>query len=203
MATPLYRWTRNLHLYAGLFAGPFVLVFACSAILLNHAYLPWKAKADKAEPRTVPVSVQNSDNALDVAREVRRQIGVSGEIGFVNRARGGSRISFPIETPTRTTSVRVDLNASVATIEHKDHGVWEASIYLHRMPGPHNANIRGNWVITKLWGWFADATVYLVLFLTASGVYLWTALKADRRAGLMFLGAGMLSFIAIFVAVVA
>ena len=204
MATPLYRWTRDLHLYTGLFVGPFVLVFAGSAILLNHAYLPWTARtAAPPDTQTVRVSVQDSDNSLDVASQVRRQIGVSGEIGFVNRSRGGTRVTFPIETPTRTTTVRVDLNAGVATIAHKDHGVWEASIYLHRMPGPHNANIRGNWVITRLWGWLADATVYLVLFLTASGVYLWTVLKADRRTGLIFLGAGMLSFTVIVVAIVA
>lgn len=38
----MYRWTRNLHLYVGLFLSPFVLVYAASAVLLNHAYLPWE-----------------------------------------------------------------------------------------------------------------------------------------------------------------
>jgi hypothetical protein len=71
------------------------------------------------------------------------------------------------------------------------------------MPGPHNANIRGNWPFTRLWGWLADTTVYLLLFLSATGVYLWTALRAERRAGLVVLGAGALSFAVIVAALVA
>jgi len=37
-------------------------------------------------------------------------------------------------------------------------------IYLHKMPGQHNAAVRGNWVWMQLWRWLADSTVYLVLF---------------------------------------
>lgn len=36
----LYRWVRELHLYVGMFIGPFVLVFAISAMLFNHAWNP-------------------------------------------------------------------------------------------------------------------------------------------------------------------
>ncbi|MEJ7810240.1 MAG: PepSY-associated TM helix domain-containing protein [Gemmatimonadaceae bacterium] len=204
----LYRWTRDIHLYVGLFLSPFVLLYAVSAILLNHAYLPWGGMAAApVETRTVRVSVQDAENSLDVARQVQRQLGVRGEIGFVSRRRGGPRggprLSFPIETPGRTTSVRVDLATGVATLERKDTGAWDALIYLHKMPGPHNATIRGNWLFTRLWGWLADGTVYLLLFLSASGVYLWTVLKADRRSGLISLGVGMLSFMGLVLAVIA
>ena len=90
--------------------------------------------------------------------------------------------------------VRVDLASGVAEIETRETGIWDAMIYLHRMPGPHNVAIRGNWLLMRLWGWVADATVYLTLFLTASGVYLWALLRAERRAGLICLGSGALSF---------
>ena len=203
-ARSVYRWTRDLHLYAGLFASPFVLVYAVSVILLTHAYLPWGGRdAPPADTRTVRVSVRDEADGLAVARQVREQIGVRGEIGFVGRRPGSTRLSFPIETPGRVTEVRVDLSTGVATVEQKTTGVWDATIYLHKMPGPHNATIRGNWVFTRLWGWLADATVYLLLFLSATGIYLWTVLKAQRRAGLLFLGAGALSFAAIIVGIVA
>ena len=200
----LYRRIRDLHLYAGLFASPFVLVYAVSVVLLNHAYLPWGGRdGATVESRTVGVSVHDTGDGLAVAKQVRAQIGVRGEIGFVSRKPGSPRLSFPIETPGQVTSVRVDLATGVATVERKATGVWDATITLHEMPGPHNAKIRGNWVFTKLWGWLADATVYLLLFLSATGVYLWTVLKAQRRAGLLFLGAGALSFVAIVVGIVA
>ena len=200
----LYRRTRDLHLYVGLFVSPFVLVYAVSAVSLNHAYLPWGGQGvPVAETRTVRVAVRDTVDGLAAARQVRAQIGVRGEIGFVSRRPGGPRLSFPIETPGRTTRVTVDLTTGVATVERKDSGVWDAAIWLHKMPGPHNVKIRGNWIFTRLWRWLADGTVYLLLFLSVSGVYLWTVLKAQRRAGLLFLGAGVLSFVAIVVGIVA
>ena len=44
---------------------------------------------------------------------------------------------------------------------------------------------------------FADATVYLLLFLSLSGVYLWTMLRAERRVGVILLSAGAVSFFGI------
>lgn len=198
----LHGWIRDLHLYAGLFLGPLVLVYAVSTLMLNHALVPWGGGVDA--PRdisSVRVSVPDAENSLDLAMQLREQLGMPGEVGFVRRR--GSTLTFPIESPGRTANVRFDFTSGVATVEEQHTGVWNGLIYLHRMPGPHNANIRGNWIVTRLWGWFADATVYLVLFLSVSGVYLWTALKADRKAGLLFLGAGVLSFVAVIAAIVA
>lgn len=204
MAKSVYRFTRDLHLYAGLFVSAFVLVYAVSAIQLNHSLMPWGGRGvHPSESRVARVAVVDAENGLDVARQVQQQIRVPGEIGYVSRKPGTQRISFPIETPGRTTSVRVDLATGLATIERKDTGVWDAMIYLHKMPGPHNANIRGNWIFTRLWGWLADASVYLLLFLSASGIYLWTVAKAERRTGLLFLGAGVLSFFVIVIGIVA
>ena len=196
-----YPSVRDLHLYAGLFASPFVLLYAASAILLNHAWLPWGGRRAAAEPpREVRVAVRDSEDGLAVARQVREQVGLSGEIGFVRRKAGSPRVSFPVEAPGRVTEVRVDLDSGTARVERRDTGAWDALVWLHTMPGPHNANIRGNWAVTRLWTWLADATVYLLLFLSATGVWLWALLRADRRAGLLFLGAGVLTFAAIVVA---
>lgn len=198
------RWARSLHLYIGLFVSPFVLLYAVSAVQLNHSFMPWGGRAATPSPsRTVRVVVVDSGNSLDVAARIRQQLGLRGEIGFVGRKPGSQRMNFPIETPGRTTSVRVDLATGLATLDEKETGVWDALIYQHRMPGPHNAKIRGNWVFTRLWGWLADATVYAVLFLTASGLFLWTAIRTERRMGLIALGAGLVTFMAMLIALVA
>ena len=62
------------------------------------------------------------------------------------------------------------------------------------MPGPHNADVRGNSPLMRWWRGFADATAYLTLFVTLSGLYLWMALKAERRVGLVVLLAGAITF---------
>jgi hypothetical protein len=199
----VYRWTRDLHLYAGLFVSPFVLVYALSVIFLVHTWLPWGGtEGAAAEKRSISVTVRNDSNSLVMAKQVRGQIGIAGEIGYVNFNEAERRLSFPLESPGRRAMVQVDLRTGRAEVERRETGVWDGLIYLHRMPGPHNAAIRGNWLFTRLWGWLADATVYLLLFLSASGVYLWTVLRAERKAGLIFLGSGVLSFVLLVSAIV-
>jgi hypothetical protein len=199
----VYRWTRDLHLYAGLFSSPFVLLYALSVIFLVHSWLPWGgAEGAAVAKRTIPVAVRNDSNSLMMAKQVRDQIGIAGEIGYVNRNEAGGRLSFPLESAGRRAMVEVDLHTGQAEVEQRETGAWDGLIYLHKMPGPHNAAIRGNWLPTRLWGWLADATVYLLLFLSASGVYLWTVLRAERKAGLIFLGSGVLSFVLLISAIV-
>ena len=199
-----YRWTRDLHLYLGLFISPFVLVYAVSAALLVHAALPWGGRAAApAERRSMRVPVAHTADGLAAAKEIRAALAIPGEIGYVSRSPEKRTLDFPIESPGRVASVHVELATGLATVEERETGVWDAMIYLHKMPGPHNAKIRGNWLFTRLWGWLVDATVYLLLFLSASGIYLWLTLRSERRAGLIFLGAGVASFTAIVVAIVA
>lgn len=202
-ARRLYRRTRDLHLYLGLFVSPLLLLYAVTVILLNHAYLPWGGDEGEVVASSRMVSVPDEENSLELAKRVRDQIGIAGEVGYVNLDPEARRLSFPLEKPGERVTVRVDLATGVADVEQRKTGVWDAMIYLHEMPGPHNVAIRGNWVFTRLWGWVADATVYLILFVTASGVYLWMVLKAERRAGLIFLGSGALSFFLLLAALVA
>ena len=201
--TSAYRTIRDLHLYAGLFVSPFVLIYAISAFSLNHAYLPWGGSNEAVETRTIAVSIPGDTNALEVAQQVRAQIDLPGEIGFVNRNRRTQRVTFPIETPGAITTVRYDPASGSAEIERKEQGVWAGMIYLHKIPGPHNVSIRGNWLATRAWGWVADASVYLLLLVSASGIYLWAVVRAERKTGLIFLGAGALSFVLLILGIVA
>lgn len=195
---------RALHLYLGLFISPFVLVYAVTAILFVHAWLPWGGAAN-GEPRarTARVSVRADSSSLEMARQVRAQIGVTGEIDYVSRDEEAQRLSFPIHAPGRRASVEVDLRTGLARVQERETGVWDGAVWLHRMPGPHNAAIRGNWLLTRAWGWMADATAYLLLFLSATGVFLWSVIRAERKAGLLCLGSGALSFVLLVLALVA
>jgi hypothetical protein len=45
-----------------------------------------------------------------------------------------------------------------------------------------------------VWRVLADGTVYLMLFITVSGIYLWVVLRSERRIGLALLTLGAFSF---------
>lgn len=185
----VYPGIRDLHLYAGLFLCPFVLLFAGSTFLLNH---PAHAPSGPPEPkREVTVQLPAGEpGSIGHAREILRQIGVTGEMDYVRHNAKSGRLFIPVTRPGETARVEVDLRAKTATIERETRGLGEALNYLHKMPGPHNVSFRGNWVYMGWWKITTDAAVYGILFLTVSGLYLWWKWKAERTVGWALVGSG-------------
>lgn len=208
MSPRVYAFIRDLHLYVGLFLSPFVLVFAISVVFLVHAWIP--GAAAPAEKRTVtdvtlPPDFENlkGREQLAAAHTVLDRLGVHGDISGLRQIPRDRRFVFTVGLPGRESSVDLNVAHHTAAIATRQTGGWDATVYLHKMPGPHNVNVRGNTTFMLVWRWLADATVYLLLFLSLSGVYLWAALKAERRIGLALLAAGAVSFGGIVYALVA
>jgi hypothetical protein len=203
-----YPTLRSLHLYGGLFVSPFVIVFAASVIFMVHSWLPGAKQPSSTRTLT---DIAFSD-ALETAkgreqvtalRGVLDALDVRGEIGFVRYIPRDRRIVMPVTQPGRQTTVELHLAKRTATITTSSTGIADAMVYLHKMPGPHNVAIRGNSPHIAVWRWFADASVYLILFVSVSGIYLWAVLRAERRIGLGLLAAGALTFGGLIYALVA
>jgi hypothetical protein len=201
MQRRLYLVTRDTHLYAGLFISPCVVLFALSVFVLVHppgaarpasTDLPSRAVANLQ----VPTGVENLSGRVrvDAVRSLLDQAGVHGEIGSIRYIPKEHRLSIPVGVPGRETTFSLDLNTSTATITRHETGVWDTLMVLHKLPGPHLADIRMNWLPMQVWRWLADATVYLVLLISASGIYLWTVLRSERRVGIALLLAGGVTF---------
>jgi hypothetical protein len=206
----LYLVTRDLHLYAGLFLSPFILVFSVSVFYLVHglAYRPAPDASDK--PRTVTNLAVPSDISrlqgrarLDALRGVLDQLGVTGEIDFVRHIAAEHRLLVPVRLPNEDTVISLDYDRRTATVTTRRRSIGDALVYLHKMPGPHNVDVRGNSSLIRAWRVLADATAYVLLFITLSGVYLWVALRAERRIGLALLLGGAATFGALVYAVAA
>lgn len=187
-----YRWIRDAHLVLGLFSSPFLLVFAVSTLLFNHTWKPWTSRTEVERPPT-SVEIPEGVEGIGQAQAIMRQIGVSGEIRNIFRPE--NRLLILVMKPAQNTTITVDLETKMAEIEQNTTDFWDVLLYLHKSPGPHNANIRGNWVFTRIWTWLIDAVVCAILFISVSGVYLWAVIKAERKIGLILLGAGGLTFV--------
>jgi len=204
----LYTITRDLHLYFGLFIAPFVLVFCVSVFFLVHAWSPG-ANEPPGPKRVVsdvalPEDLENLGGRarVDALQIVLAEIGLRGEIGYVGHNVNKRTLRFPVVVPGRETSVEIDLAARTAAISQRDTGLGDALVALHKSPGPHLVDIRMNWLPMSVWRWLADGTVYLLFFISVSGVYLWAVLRAERRTGLALIGAGAISFFGIIYAVI-
>ena len=202
----LYRWLRDLHLYFGLFISPFILLFAASVFYLNHGKLIAGAEAPVEIYRDLDVpdgfDRLKGREAVDRATAILPQVRVSGEIGYLRYVATNRHLIFPVSKAGAEATIDVDLDARTATVKRRTMNLWESLSYLHKMPGPHNAAIRGNWIGTGIWRLFADATIYLILFISLTGVYLWWAIKAERRIGTALLAAGAFTFVGLVYAVI-
>ncbi len=200
MRTRFYFFTRDLHLYIGLFLSPFVLLFAASVILLNHPGIPLEksieSKTDQVRLDLPPgLDRLQGMERVDRARQLLRQAGVSGEIGFVHYSAEEGTITIPVSKPGYEAAVSVKIDTGLASIKQRKTGFWNSIIYLHKMPGPHLANIRGNSPAVRIWAWLADGTAWLLIFLSVSGVYLWAVLRSERKAGVLLFVGGAISLL--------
>lgn len=180
-----------------MFISPFILLFSASVFYLNHAKLsPQERPVETYRNLIIPDGFDRLKGveAVERAKTILPQVGVSGEIGFLRYVAQDRHLIFPVSTAGSEATVDVDLDGRTATVKRRSMDLWESISYLHKMPGPHNVAIRGNWVGTRIWRAFADTTIYLLLFISLSGLYLWWAIKAERRTGLTLLAAGALTF---------
>ena len=202
----LYRWLRDLHLYFGLFISPFILLFAVSVFYLNHGKLIAgdQPPAETYRDLSLPDGFDRlkGREAVDRAAAILPQVRVSGEIGYLRYVARDRHLIFPVSKAGAEAAIDVDLDARTATVRRRSMNLWESLSYLHKMPGPHNVAIRGNWIGIGIWRLFADATIYLILFISLSGVYLWWAIKAERRIGFALLAAGAFTFVGLVYAVI-
>jgi len=202
-----YRLTRDLHLYFGLFISPFVLVFSISVFFLVHAWIP-RFAPETANTRVVsalalPEDLQQLSGRplIDALKPTLQNMNVAGEIGFVRHIVNEQKLIIPVSIPGRATTVTINLTSREATVVTRETGLADALVTLHKSPGQHGPDIRMNWFFMKAWRWFADATVYLTLFISISGIYLWYMLRAERKVGFILLFAGTLTFFGLAYAV--
>jgi hypothetical protein len=206
MGRRFYIVTRDLHLYIGLFLSPFVLIFAISVFYLVHSSLAERETASAGRliadlPITEEIERLTGREQVNALRPALDRAGVKGEVGFIRRIPKEHRLVFSVSVPGRETAVDLNLLARSAMVSERRTGISDALVYLHKMPGPHNADIRVNSPFMRAWRLLADVSSYGLLFLTLSGVYLWAVLRAERRIGIALLSLGTVSFLGLIYAI--
>ena len=177
-----------------------MLVFAISVFFLVHSWLP-KIASETSTTRVVSALPLPGDlrtlsgrPLIDALKPTLEKADVHGEVGFVRHMVKEEKLIIPVTIPGRETIVSISIASREATIVTRETGLADALVTLHKSPGQHGPNIRMNWFYMKAWRWMADATVYLILFISVSGIYLWYVLRAERTVGFILLFAGALSF---------
>lgn len=193
-----YSLVRALHLYTGLFISPLVVIFAVSVLVFNHPWIFLKNRADTSEKHTLKLdSIPVRSTDILTAKAILSEIKISGEVDYINKTDSG--ISFPVNTSRKTYRINVNKSTGEVNVNTSSKNIFQATTWLHSMPGPHNAGIRGNSGFIKLWRYLIDVIVYSVLFLTASGIFMWCFYRSERRWGITAAVSGIVIFLVLII----
>ena len=186
----MYRLIRKLHLAVGLFVVPWALMYAISGFQMAHPdWLPVSHTTRQWESTlTAP-----SDDPKALARELREQSGSSGELRSVEV--GDEQTSFRLRRPGTETDVEVDRATGKARIREQ---VADGLGFMSRM---HHVAGWNRHVPTGLLGLFLVLVCLAMVFLGASGIYLWYKLVAERTTGWIVLGVGTAYALGLLVAI--
>jgi hypothetical protein len=195
-AAVLEAWNRRLHYYLGLYFLLFIWLFSFTGLLLNHPRWSFSRIPNDANPAYErPIEPRRGDADLERARDVMRQLRLSGEIDWPQAAQAQGRLDFNIAYPKQATQVRVDLTRQRATVQQVDRSLWSGIRIMHTFSGWRytSPGMSRDWIVTSVWVVAMDALAAGLLVMVFGSYYMWWRLKRMRTAGWVALAAGWAS----------
>ena len=193
----LEAWNRKLHFYLGLYFLFFVWLFAFTGLLLNHSQWRfadfWPDRTETSYERSIQPSA--SENGVDRAEEIMRELNLAGEIDWPARKPMPGRLDFVVNRPGNVNRVSVDLARNRATVRRIQVNSWGVMRALHSFSGTRGNNpaAKRDWILTSIWVVAMDALAIGLLLMVFSSYYMWYRLKQIRLLGWVSWGAGVLS----------
>jgi hypothetical protein len=188
-------WNRRLHYYAGLVLLPFIALFGFSGLILNHPKWTfaefWPGRHESASEHAVRPPAGSSD--LDKARDVMRQLGVSGEIDWTTTYPEPGRFDFRVSRPGRILEIKADLNRGVANVKQIQTNGWGVVHMLHTFTGVRagQPGMQRDWVLTMVWSAAMDAVAAGLALMALGSIWMWYRVKPKRQLGALVLAAGV------------
>ena len=195
ISASIENWNRKLHIYAGLYFLVSIWLFSLSGLILNHP--KWKFaefwEQRKQTPFQRSIVPPTQPLPFDQARDLKNQLGLSGELEWNANRQTPGRLDFRVSGPKGFFEVKADLEKRIANVNKVEFNVWGTLNVLHHMKvvDPDNPEQPRNWVWTRLWGLSVDALSVGLIFMTLSGIYMWRG-KRRGLAGILALALGVL-----------
>lgn len=192
--TDLMGWNRRAHYYLGLYFLFFVWLFALTGLLLNHNWefaRPNRNVTSSEQSITAPAG----KSALDDARDLSRQLGITGEIEWVTTRADPARLDFRVNRPGLNYEIKTDLQAGRATVQRSKVNPWLTARVLHTFTGVRVNDPRKNerdWILTTVWALAMDAVALGLVAMVATGLLIWWRGAGNRLPGVAALLGGVI-----------
>ena len=174
------KWILRVHLYGGLLCAPYLVLFGLSSLVFNHPAMGPVGKTQTSWERAVGVSEGREDAAL--TESLRDDLGLIGwTIPWETRRIEGNVLTFGVSRPGKHHKIDYDGSAKSVKVVETRKGVWDVVRALHGFRGVPNSRFSSTWKV------YTEACTWVVLFAAASGVYLWSGRRNERRVGWVIL----------------
>jgi hypothetical protein len=188
-------WIRKLHYYVGLYCLAFLWLFCISGLLLNHPGWRfaefWPQRKQAQYERAVKVGAAGGE--LDRAHEIMSQLGIRGEVEWTVPKQAAGRFRFRVTRPGRVYEVEAEEGRGRARVTEIAVNGWGVLSALHHFNGVRMNDTRNarDWFLTGVWTFCMDALAAGLLFILASGVYVWWRSGRRRLAGRVAMALGI------------
>lgn len=188
----LSKWIRRIHLFAGLFLAPWVLMYSLSSIGMIHREaftghskrVPPEFVVERVEPYNKPFA--EDATADQAATQILEDLDLAG--GF--KARGSPDSKLVITRDRAIGSHRVTYENAQVTVEKQKFGLNFFLEMLHRRSGYQEP-----YLTNDLWAIAVDVVIIAIIAWAFTGIWMWWEMVRTRFLGGLAFIAGTLLFI--------
>ena len=190
-------WNRRVHYYLGLYLLFFIWLFALTGVLLNHPRWQFAQFWPNRIQSTAEHSLEPVTAVVDIdrAREVMRQLGITGEVQWPSAQPANGPFTFQVSRPGVVVEVRADLRTGHATVQRAQLNGWGVMHVLHTFTGAPAADSRNrrDWTLTTVWALSMDAVAAGLIVMVLGSYVMWFRSRTGRVGGIVALALGFIS----------
>jgi hypothetical protein len=193
-------WMKRIHMYAGLLNFTVLMIFGIIGVVAT--VLPPAPEREKPPPtveiREFPIPGGMSDRQLADHIYASLQIALTGPAPDYALGRDGqNRLRFRLGTPARLHTIVVLEGQDKIQITTQPHDFWQYLFHLHEMTpgwGPPG-------LVNRLWAFYMEFSIWSLIVMALSGVYLWLASRPRHRWAQVSFAAGSAIFVIFYLAI--
>ena len=188
---------RRIHMFTGLFLGPWMLMYALSTLVMTHrdyvvSFYPTKNPVMITErqlnyARSFPEGMSREQ----IAHQLLVDLGLDGA-NHVSGGQNGKPLIITRQQGLIARRITFDASAEKLVLAREE---FRALTFLERMH--RRRGYSQPYVSDGVWGLSVDLAVITMAFWSLSGIWLWWELKSTHRLGAISFVAG-LSLFALF-----
>lgn len=199
-ALSMTDWIKRIHMYTGLLNVTALAVFGIIGIAATALPSP----RDRTPPEAtvelrdfvVPGGMDDRQLADHIQMELAIPLTGSAPDWSLYRDRD-SNLHFRLPTPARRYDITVLEAEHRLRLQMQPFDNWQYLFHLHEMnPGHAGSDPR-----IQAWAWYIEFSIWALITMALSGVYLWLAQRPGYRWAQISFASGVFVFVAFYVAV--